>query len=634
MGVMPGRNDPCSCGSGKKYKRCCAPGASGSPAQAEGGETTPLAGWPHVAVSVGLIIAAALWAFHNSFTGAFVFDDQPLILKNPHIRRLWPLSQVITDPMRPLVDLSLALNFALGGVKVEGYHAANLLIHCLAGLALFGLIRRTLATPRLQRRYGRAALGLALASALLWVVHPLTTQSVTYIIQRAESLAGMWYLVTLYSLARSSTSPHPGRWAAAAIAACALGTVTKAIIVTAPLVALLYDRIFLAGSWGEVWRRRGGLHAGLLAGWLLLAALAAGVKHPSTTAGFDYAAIRPAEYAATQPGVILHYLRLAVWPHPLTFDYDWPIARGADAVLPPTLLVGALAAATIWMLRAAPAAGFLGAWVFIILAPSSSIMPIQDVAVEHRMYLPLAGVVTALVIGGDHLMRRLVRDGAARAGVSVALAAGLTVALGAATQRRNLVYQSDVSLWKDVIAKRPMNARAYNNLGLALAAEGKSREAAPHFVEAARLKPNSAEIRYNLGLALDSQGRLADAIPHYTEAVRLKPEYAEAHRSLGAALLELGRRGEARLHVEKALRLNPDNATAHNNLGILLAQEGKFLEAAAKFSEALRLNPQHREARENLGRAMAALQASRGQALPQQVPVDPGGGRAPGASSP
>ena len=160
--------------------------------------------WRHTVVSVVCLLAAGFVAYHNSFSGVFLFDDHPSILQNPHVRHLWPLTGTpFNAPSyggmagRPVAIFTLALNYAWGGFHVWGYHLANLLIHLLAALTLFGLVRRTLLGKRLLTHYGHVATGLALTMALLWTVHPLQTESVTYIIQRSESLTGLFYLLTL-----------------------------------------------------------------------------------------------------------------------------------------------------------------------------------------------------------------------------------------------------------------------------------------------------------------------------------------------------------------------------------------------------------------------------------------------------
>ena len=514
------------------------------------------------------ILAVGLWAYHNSVTGAFVLDDIPQLVENPHIRHLWPLGDVLFGRLgeRPLVNLSFALNYAFGGLDVRGYHVVNLAIHLVAALVLYGLVRRTLTTPRLQPRWGQAAPWLALTVALLWIVHPVQTNSVMYLIQRAESLMGLWYLLTLYSLVRG--------WGVAAIVSCALGMASKPVMVTAPLAAFLYDGVFLAGSARAAWQRRRPLYVGLAATWGLLAALVVNVSpHAEPSAGFALTGITPLAYARTQPGVILHYLRLAVWPHPLVLDYGWPLAATPQAVWPPTLALGALVFATAWTMVRAPTIGFWGAWCFLLLAPTSSVIPLKDLAFEHRMYVPLASLLVLLVLGGDALLRRGIADTRRRRLVACWLVTGVVATLGTVTIRRNRDYRSKGAMWRDIVAKRPANPRGHVGVGAALLEEGKLDAAAAAFSQTLRLYPDDAAAHYSLGTVLSDQGKSDEAMAQFTEALRLYPGYAKAHNNLGVALFRQGKLADAIAHYTEALRLMPDYAQAQRNLTEALANQ-------------------------------------------------------------
>ncbi len=566
--------------------------------------------WPRVILGVTLLIAAGLWAYHNSFAGVFLFDDTTDIVMNPAIRRLWPGWDALLKPStetvlaRPVVDLSLALNYALGGLDVRGYHAVNLAVHLLAALVLYGLVRRTLLTEGLRSRFQTSATALALAGALLWVVHPLQTQSVTYIIQRAESLMGLWYLLTLYCALRGAATTHPRRWQAAAAVSCALGMVTKPVMVTAPAMVLLYDWIFLAGSWRLLWRSRRGLYLGLASTWGLLAILAlAAPPAAEPMAGFDLQGISPLAYAATQPGVILHYLRLALWPHPLVLDYGWPLAGTTEAIALPAGVTIGLIGLTLWAIRRRLAVGFLGAWWFLILAPTSSVFPIADPAFEHRVYLPLASVITSVVIGSWNLLDRTVPRERVKRQLAVGLMAAATILLGLVTIRRNADYHSDIGMWKDVSAKRPHNARAYDNLGYLMAHRGRLDEAAAYLTDAIRLKPEASEYHNNLGNVLLAQGKTHDATARYATALRLNPRDIVAHSNLANVSERQGDVAQAIAHYTEALRIRPDVPELHSKLAYALASHGDYERAIAHYTEALRLRPGSGEARRNLSAA-------------------------------
>jgi tetratricopeptide (TPR) repeat protein len=549
-----------------------------------------------------LLIALGLAAYLNSFSGTFVLDDQTRIVDNAQIRHFWPPWRVMAHTSRPVVQLSLAINYALGGLNVWGYHAFNLAVHLLAGLLLFGIVRRTLESEPLRARYAEAAPWLAVAVAALWLVHPLHTESVTYIIQRAEALMGLFFLLTLYCLVRGSLSPHPQAWYLAAVLASALGVGSKEVMAAAPLVALLYDRVFLSPSFKTLFRERWRLYFNLAATWAILGALLVTSRQEGQTV--LVAGLTPWRYAVTQFGVIAHYLRLALWPHPLVLDYTWPLAETVTSVAPEAAVVLALLAGTLWALRRRPPLGFLGAWFFLILAPTSSIFPIADVAFEHRMYLPLAAVVALGVFGAHEALRRLATADALRRGLAVGLLGMAVIALTGATARRNEDYRSEFSIWSDTVAKRRDNPRAQSNLGVILQGQGKSREALAQYYEALRLRPDYPDPHNNIGVMLAAEGRIDEAIAHYSEALRLAPYYPDAHSNLGVALLGQGRIEEAIAHFSMALRVQPDNPDAHNNLGAALSAQGRVREATAHFSEALRLNPAHADAHNNVGTAL------------------------------
>jgi tetratricopeptide (TPR) repeat protein len=587
-----------------------------------------------------LVVAAGVVAYSNSFRGVFVLDDRDSIEDNPTVHHLWPLGQVLSPPRRggitvegrPLINLSLAINYAFSGDNPWGYHAVNLAIHLLAGLTLLGIVRRTLlqpgpirSGPGLRERFGDAADGLALATALIWTVHPLQTESVTYIVQRAESIMGLFYLLTLYCFIRGSGSHRPGLWYGLSWTACALGMASKEVMVSAPLVVLFYDRAFIAGSFREAWNRRWLVYLALASTWVLLGYLlvsagsfmnnAENVAVSLHVPWWQYAL--SAQYALTQPGVILHYLRLALWPDPLCFDYGgqfgWPAAQSVRDAFLPLIVVVALLAATLWACWRRPALGFLGIWFFIILAPTSSVLPVADRVFEHRMYLSLAAVVTLVTVGGFEVGRRVLGARGTSGRIVAGSAVGLvTLGLAALTIRRNEVYRSELVLWQDTIAKCPNNPRAHNNLGLALFEAGRIQEAVVQYEQALRINPESAEAHNNLAFALFKLGRVPEALDHFQQAIRVKPNYAEAHYNLGLALSEIGRYPEAIGQYQEVLRSYPDHAPAHNNLGVSLLKRGDIPQAIQHYEAALRINPEYTSAQNNLAWLLATLAPAEG----------------------
>ena len=610
-----------------------------------------------VPAAVVIVVAAAV-AYANSFSGPFIFDNKAEIEDNSAIRQLWPLGPIFRGP-RPVADLTFAVNYAIGGLHVTGYHLVNIAVHILAALALFGIVRRTLTMPLIAGRFDDAAATLlGFCAALIWMVHPLQTEAVNYVVQRAESLMGLFYLLTLYALIRAVSSPQPATtqtdansdrenskarkvkeqrrfgffpfasfafsrfrgqnsvvvWSVIAVAACALGMGCKQVMVTAPAALLLYDRTFIAGSFREALRRQWGFYLALAATWLILAhsILAAFSPHPDS-AGFALAGVTPLAYARSELGVVLRYLELAFRPTGLCLDYSWPVAVQPRQFVPGAIVVGGLLAVTLWAVVRRPKWGFAGAWFFLLLAPTSSVLPISDLAFEHRMYLPLAAPVVAAVVAAclaaERLLRRPGESQEARKrlalGITVLLALCAAAGLGVMTLRRNAQYRSEISIWENATRKRPENPRAWSNLGNAYANASRYSEAIRSCDKALEVNPSFPPAYAIRGLAYAGIGRLTEAIRDYDKAIALKPDYAAAYNNRGFAYAGIGRLTEAIRDCDKAIELKPDFAAAYDNRGVAYARAGRSDEALRDYDEALKLNPDNAKAYNNRGNALA-----------------------------
>jgi protein O-mannosyl-transferase len=595
-----------------------------------------------------IILAAGLSAYCNSFSGVFLFDDVHAIVENPCIRSLWPLTQAMSAPPeatvagRPMVSLSLAVNYALGGLNPRGYHAFNLIVHLLCGLLLFGIVRRTLSSGRLQDRYGRAAPVLAVIIATLWVVHPLQTESVTYVIQRTETMMGLFYLLTLYCFLRAVASRQPVGWQIAAVGSCALGMTCKEVMVSAPLVVLLYDRIFVAGSFREIASRRRGLYLGLAATWIILTMLLA-TGPRSASVGFSHG-ISAFDYAKNQCIAIITYLKLAFWPHPLLLDYGAPEAVSLKQAAPYAVVLAALLIATVIALACRPRVGFMAACFFIILAPTSSFVPITtEVAAERRMYLPLAAVIVLVVLGVYDLIAALVVRNAPRSRSlwSAASCAAIVVAcvLGSLTYQRNSDYHAELQIWSESLSVKPNNPRTHLSIGKALVEREQVDEGIRYYRRALQLDPDLVDAHFNLGNALQQKEQFEEAVAEYNAALRISPGYARVQMNLGVALVKLkrfqdavalyeamlrdapdsaeiqgnlavalvyaGQIDDAITHLRAATRLEPNDAVTRRNLAGLLLQQGRPEEAAREFREALRINPNDAQLQAGLNAALA-----------------------------
>jgi len=551
----------------------------------------------------GLIVLAGAAAYANSFFGAFQFDDIPAILDNPSLRRLWPPWVPLEPPSggmtvsgRPVLNLTFALNHAISGDRPWSYHALNLLIHIGAALVLFGFVARTL------RRLGRSdARFLAVAVALLWVVHPLTTEAVTYIVQRAESLMALLYLLALYGFVRAAEADAPRariNWSFASVGACWLGMGVKEVMVSAPLAVLLYDRLLVAGSWAGAWRARRGFYLALAASWIPLVILVAGTgwdRGGTFAAGGSWGT-----YWLSQGEAVARYAALCVWPYPLAIEYGPPTA--------PLWLAWILAAMVLAGVGIALAAGLRGrGWSFLpvvcilVLAPTSVVPSILQFAAEHRMYLPLAAALTVLVVGVGTLL-----PDRGRSRVAFGALLGLAVvALAAATVSRNRVYRDDLLLWSDDVAKKPASAVAQGNVGKCLLNRGRATEAVAYCERAVALWPSQAIAHHNLGLAYEQEHRWADALGEFSTALRLNPKLFYAEFRAGRMLARLGRQAEAEHALRDVVATAPDLAEAHGDLGVALGFRGDRAGAMAEFERSLQLKPDQPEMEYNLGVCLA-----------------------------
>ena len=596
-----------------------------------------------------LLAMVALFVYASSFSASFVLDDHHTILNSTRIRHILPLGDLLSG-RRPVVDATLAINYALGELNVGGYHAVNLLIHLLAGLTLYGIVARTLVREPFRNRFGRAASYLALVAALLWLVHPLQTQAVTYVIQRCESLMGLFYLLTLYCLIRGVDSQRAWLWYGAGVIACALGTGCKAVMLTAPVAVLLYDYLFVSRSLGQTLRQRWGFYLALLGTWSMawvteVSQTVLSTEKLGANVGFSYHGISPVDYLVTQAGVIAHYLRLSLWPGPLCLDHRWPVAETFGAIVPPGLLVVALAVASVWACVRKPGLGFLGLWFFLILSPTSSFVPIRDPAFEHRMYLPLAAVIVGAVCGayalGVALSARLAVTDRVRRVMTGCLAVCAVLSLGAATYQRNFAYGSGLAIWRDVVSKRPEHHRGHFNLGRMFLDAGRLDEAARSLQRAIQIDPDSEPALYNLGKTRALQDRPEEAMKWYLDAVRVDPNRAATHSDIGNLLARQDRIAEAAGRYEEAIRRDPSYVRAYVNLGVVLLDQrlaaeavdvlragvrvdpdlprirfllgrallanAAFDDAAAEFRETLRLDPKHAGARQKLDEALERI---------------------------
>jgi tetratricopeptide (TPR) repeat protein len=610
--------------------------------------------WP-----LALIGMAGVAAYANALGHPFIFDDSLSIIDNPSIRTvgtslLGGPSQLPTAG-RPLVNVSFALNYAVGGLDPWGYHAVNLLLHIACGMLLFALLRRLLE--------GAVATGLAAYVATIWMVHPLNSEVVNYATQRTEAMMALAFLTTLYAGVRGLGAHRPHGWDVLSVTACAGGMACKESMITAPVMMLLLDATLMSGTIVTALRRRPRYYAALFASWTVLAALM--VEGPRWhSAGFS-SGVSPWVYLLNQPPLITRYLGLSFWPGSLVLDYGEPAATTFSAVAPSFIFVTLLVIATLVAWLRIPTLAVAGTWFWITLAPTSSIVPIAtEAGAERRMYLPLIAIIVIAVFAARALVRLIGSDRVRR----LVLRSAATVAvcaLAATTVHRNSEYRTPLHIWQTVVDRYP-TGRAHYNLGLELKAAGRRRDALAQYRVGLA---TSADAHYAMGFELDEDGHHEEAIAEYQTYIAMKPSdvnVPRAYHQIGRALMALGRRdaaiaafgevlarkprdvdavagiadtqmaaerwADAARSYAQYIALNPTSDAPRLNLGLSLLRLERFDDAVQVFRDLVALNPRMVAARVNLGTALASLrrydEAVRVLTQAQQIESDPDGRRA------
>lgn len=572
------------------------------------------------ATATGLLVAVVVAVYLPSLGAPFIYDDTPAILENESIRRLHPLRGTAERPgplrppigsplaARPLVNASFAVNYHFGRFDPTGYRAVHLVAHTLAAVLLWRLLATVLRLPHFRGRYSRVAEPVAWASAVLWAVHPVNSETVVYLTQRTELLVGLaaftvWYASLRYWAADGSRFRR-GWWVVAAATASLAGMLSKEVMVPAVALIPAFDVLLRARSPRRAFAESWPLYASLaISAVPLVWIYARGVQTPG--GGFDLG-VSAADWWLTQTRVVFLYLRLAVWPHPLQIHYYFPAEVAFAEAWPWAVGSGLIAIGTVWLLVRRSAVGFAGLVFFAILSPTLLIPLPGEEAAERRLYLPLAALVPLVVAGGSRLIARLRPSrspvsksigtetrplGLAEVSPVLVIAIALAGLLAVVANRRAAVYQNEWDLWVDVRTHQPGSPVAPINLGTILADDGDPHAASQYFRQAVDLAPKLYLAQFNLARSLEATGEERFAIDHYREATRARPQDAASHYNLGRLLETFGNPGEAVDHYRRAIDADRSFAAPHTNLAILLFTRGDSDDAIESFEAAFRLEP-------------------------------------------
>ena len=551
----------------------------------------------------GALLALLTFAVYaNTLDHPFHYDDIHSIVDNPHLRDLGRIPSYFVDPTafshnpdnamyRPLLLVGFALNYAIGGYEVLGYHFVSIALH-LACALLVGWMTAQLCA---NQRAGWFA-------AALFAVHPVHSEPVNYISSRSEIQAAFFVLLGFAAYLRCG--PRRGWWVCLAFAA---GLLSKSIAIVLPALLLAYE-LCVRRRWPD--RGLCAVLAGLSACYLLAVrslVLRATVGEP----------VRPYdEQIWTQVKAVVFYLKLLLWPSGLSVDHQFLLS---DTLFDPIAGSAACFVASLmwWAYRQRQrhgVAGFALAWFFIALAPAS-LVPLNVLINEHRLYLPGAALSLVAAYGGLALRDKIGARGTAGLGLA------LVVAGSWATVQRNEVWRDEYALWGDAAAKGPLMARPSIYLAGAYARDGRIDEAIAAIGQALRLDPgfapgyvqlaewylerdqvDPADTAVERGLAIDGEnadlwglraelhrarGEWEQSLVAYERAVDLKPDDPALRNNLGNTYQVLGRSREALVQHQRALALVPGDPETLLNMGNALEMDGLYGQAIDHYRRAV-----------------------------------------------
>lgn len=567
-----------------KKKITPAPAARGAAAAVA---PKPRIQWWHYAAAAFLGLFLVFQVYSPALHGDFVFDDSYLPMRSPNVAGQ-PLASWISG-VRPMLMLSYWMNYHGPAETTTTYHAWNILYHFGNALLVFLIARKLFGFAKITRQ----RLDLPLFAAAIFLLHPAQTESVAYIAGRSESLSALFFLAafTVFLYRRS-----PGiSWLAAAgivlLFGCALAT--KEHTITLPALLLLTDYYWNPGFRFEGIRKNWKLYVPIVVGGLGGAAFVLKRIGLDASAGLGVQGITPLDYLFTQFRVIFSYIRLFFLPVGLNADYDVAFSRSiADhgAWLGMIGLI-ALVIAAWWYRKRFPMESY-GILVFLLLlAPTSSIVPIQDPMADRRLYLPMIG----LLLTGLSFVGRLVGN-RKTAAISLSL---VVLAFAVATFQRSRVWAGTLPLWEDTVTKSPGKGRVHFQLAHAYYLEGRCQEALSHYETVGKLQKPDHRLLVDWGLAYDCLNRPDDAIAKLEEAAALE-QTAHVYAEIGRVNGKAGRGEAAARALDTAIKTDPNYDMSYVYLGHLFAASNDMARAVENYRKALSINPGNAVARDAL----------------------------------
>lgn len=547
--------------------------------------------------ALAIVILGAL-VYSNSFFCSFHFDDDAYIVNCFAIRNIHNFINIWNIcPCRFITFLSLALNYHFDRLHVLGYHVFNLSIHIATALLVWWLCLLTFATPILKKeKISQHRQIISLLTALVFVSHPVQIEAVTYIWQRAASMAAFFYLASLCLYIKSRLLEYEKNkfdeifyWLSLLTAALAM--FTKENTITLPFMIFLYEWTFLKTSKQIDW-----LH--LYPYWMALFIIPQTMVMTKTTRVGEIQSIvggvggiSPLDYLCTQCRVMITYIRLCVLPVHLNLDYDYPVYRSffEIPVIASLAGLGAIGFFAKKLFAKYKVLSFAISFFFLTLLPESSILPQTDVIFEHRLYLPLVGYCLFLVCGIFYLIDRQRSFGSLK--VTIGILSLLMVVNSVLTYERNEIWKNELTLWTDTVQKSPRKARPYINRGWAYFNAGQWPQAMQDFNHAIAISPQLIYPYDDKGLIYAKQGKLDEAIAQYNQSIQVNPYFVKVYYHRGLAFLAQKNTSNALLDFNKAIELDPEDVDVYIDRSKLFLNQGDKARAKLDRSKAFEIDP-------------------------------------------
>ena len=571
-------------------------------------------------VTLFIIILAI---YSNTFHASWHFDDEPNIVDRKEINLTKITWQEIKKTFfneegklyRPIACLSFALNYYFGKDNVFGYHCVNLSIHLLTSIFLFLFIYHSLNLPLSRAKYGPNSYFIALLATVFWTINPMQIQSITYIVQRMASMAGMFYIMSMYFYLKGRTSAN--RLSRIAyyffcfvVAILAFGSKENAAML--PISIFFFDLFIIQGLTKENIKKNSLAFLILI---LIPFALALVLKSPSIFStkhlfsGYENRAFTLFERLLTEPRIIIFYITLLLYPMPDRLCIAHDISISHSLINPPTTIIAiftilAILGVAIIKSKRYPLISYCIIFFFLNHIIESTIFPLELIF-EHRNYIPSMLLFVPITI----LIARGIRFFSYKRSMQVLISLFVVLVLvgqGHSSFMRNFIWKTEEGLWLDAIYKSPHLPRAHHNLGRYYGDNGDTEKAIVEYKAALNLKRGAnAETHhlthYNLALIYASTNKENKAIYHLHKAIAIFSRFADAYNNLSIIMTNRGKYNDAFKLLIKSLTYNRNSPQAHNNLGFVMLRTNRIDEAISEFKEALSLKDGDPKFMQNLG---------------------------------